>query len=133
MVNLISIAIGAIIGTILRYGLNLYTLASGYPYGTIIENITGSLLLGGLTGYFAMRSSKEWVKLGLGVGLCGGFTTFSTLAADSVFVYSDLTLGHAALYVGVTIFGGILTAMIGYILGQDFASKRMSTKGRTRS
>jgi hypothetical protein len=67
--NLLAIGIGASIGTISRYYLSVVTLDTGYPIGTIIVNLIGSLLLGFLTAWFIIFVPKERMKLGLGVGL----------------------------------------------------------------
>ncbi len=121
--NLIAIGIGAAIGTISRYWLNLLTLETGYPFGTIIENLFGSFLLGFLTAWFLVFVPKEWVKTGLGVGLCGGFTTMSTLAADSTFLFLTYTPFESAIYVLGSMLGGISLAFIGYLIGRFLAKK----------
>ncbi|RXI96406.1 CrcB family protein [Anaerobacillus alkaliphilus] len=126
--NIIAVGVGAAIGTISRYSLNLLTLESGYPYGTIIENLFGSLLLGFLTAWFFVFVPKEWVRTGLGVGLCGGFTTMSTLAADTSFLMNHYTVFDAGLYVFGTMFGGIILAFIGYRAGSVIAKKTRQKK-----
>ncbi|WP_227939923.1 fluoride efflux transporter FluC [Alkalihalobacillus deserti] len=127
--NIIAIALGATVGTSLRYYLNLYTLAIGYPIGTVLENLIGSGLLGFLTGWFVYRHPREWIKVGLGVGLCGGFTTMSTMASDSVFLLLERTLWMSSLYLVVSIFGGIILAFLGYMLGQKLGYKQTEREG----
>ena len=64
-INLISIAFGAIAGTYARYLLNLSLLYTGYPIGTVIENLLGSFILGLLTGFLrgkAKRMDKAWTR-----------------------------------------------------------------------
>ncbi|MDT8862391.1 CrcB family protein [Alkalihalobacillus sp. MEB130] len=124
MKNIGAIAIGAAIGTSFRYYFNLYTLATGYPIGTLVENLGGSLLLGFLTGWFVIKVPREWVKAGLGVGLCGGFTTMSTLASDSVFLFLEHTWWLSALYVLLSVFGGIGCALVGYIMGNRVGERK---------
>ncbi|WP_156289742.1 fluoride efflux transporter FluC [Oceanobacillus salinisoli] len=120
---LIAIGVGAAIGTLSRYALNLITLETGYPLGTMIENLTGSLLLGFLTAWFLVSVPKEWLKAGLGVGLCGGFTTMSTLAADAAFLLQEYTIMNSILYVFGSMVGGILLAWIGYRAGTILSSR----------
>ncbi|KHF38576.1 chromosome condensation protein CrcB [Halalkalibacter okhensis] len=126
--NIIAIAIGSAMGTSLRYYLNLVTLTTGYPIGTIVENLGGSMVLGFLTGWFIIKISREWLKVGLGVGLCGGFTTMSTLASDSVFLFLEHTWWLSVVYILVSVGGGIMCALVGYILGQK-VGKRQGFKG----
>ncbi|XEC94744.1 CrcB family protein [Paenibacillus tarimensis] len=128
--NLTAIGAGASIGSIARYYLNLLTIHTGYPFGTLIENIAGSLILGFLTAWFLVFIPKEWLKLGLGVGLCGGFTTMSTLAADAAFLYQIHTSLDAVFYVAGTTVGGILAACIGYFLGTYIANQAKTKRKR---
>ncbi|GAE27279.1 CrcB protein [Halalkalibacter wakoensis JCM 9140] len=124
--NIVAIAIGAAIGTSLRYYLNLYTLTTGYPIGTLIENLGGSLLLGFLTGWFVIQIPREWIKVGLGVGLCGGFTTMSTLASDTVFLFLEHAWWLSAGYVALSVLGGISFALGGYVLGLKVGERKKS-------
>lgn len=121
--KIIAIAIGAAMGTISRYALNLFTLETGFPYGTLIENIVGSGLLGFLTAWFLVFVPKEWLKVGLGVGFCGGFTTMSTFAADASFLFQNQSIFQATLYVFSSIMGGLLVAFFGFLFGQRMATK----------
>ncbi|TYR79036.1 CrcB family protein [Priestia megaterium] len=131
MNNIIAIGVGAIAGTYARYQLNITLLFTGYPLGTLIENIAGSFLLGGLTGFFTYQVPKEWLKLGLGVGLCGGFTTFSTFASDSVSLFShDIII--AGLYMIVSLLGGIFAALAGYLVGEKIGDASARTQGGSR-
>ncbi len=120
---MISIGIGAVLGTLGRYFLNLTMLETGYPFGTILENLTGSFILGFLTAWFSFLIPREWLKVGLGVGLCGSFTTMSTLAADATFLFYTYTPFQSALYVFGSMFGGVLLALIGFLVGSILAKK----------
>ncbi|ERN54652.1 CrcB family protein [Alkalihalophilus marmarensis] len=125
--NIIAISIGGAIGTTFRYIFNIVTLETGYPLGTIIENLGGSFLLGFLTAWFIVFKPKEWVKTGLGVGLCGGFTTMSTFAADSVLLYS-VHIYNTLIYVVISLFGGVVCALAGSVLGTAIAKRKLKTR-----
>lgn len=127
--NLLAVAIGGALGTILRYSMNVYTLFVGYPIGTVIENILGSLLLGFLTGWFINRKPREWVKVGLGVGFCGGFTTMSTLAADTLFLYTNMSLIEPLIYLTVSLFGGLTLGFVGLVLGMKWSEVKQEERG----
>jgi fluoride exporter len=95
--------IGAGLGGALRHGVNvaaLRLLGSGFPYGTLTVNIVGSLVMGLLTGYFALKADpgQMW-RLFLTTGILGGFTTFSAFSLDTALLYERGALGLAALYV----------------------------------
>lgn len=121
--NIIAVAVGGAIGTLLRYFMNLWTLPTGYPIGTVIENISGSLLLGILTAWLIARPSPAWVKAGLGVGFCGGFTTMSTLASDTLLLSASDPLAPL-IYLTASIFGGLFAALIGFVLTSILLERR---------
>ncbi|WP_096439951.1 fluoride efflux transporter FluC [Alteribacter populi] len=121
---IIAIFIGGALGTTVRYFINVQTMFTLYPIGTLTENIIGSFLLGVLTRYLIHRKSHEVWKAGLGVGFCGSLTTMSTLAADAYALAGDNSMLSAALYTSLSLFGGLLVAMIGFALSDAYA-KRM--------
>ena len=96
--------LGGGIGAALRHGVNLTLarlLGTAFPYATLTENVTGSLVMGVLAGYFAFKadpSSQHW-RLFLTTGILGGYTTFSAFSLDSVLLYERGETALAALYV----------------------------------
>ncbi len=117
MINLLSIGAGGAIGALLRYAINTFNHYAGLPLGTLLANWLGSLLLGLFTGWFIHRVPREWLKLGLTVGLCGGFTTMSTLALDTTFLFVHENVLQASGYLIASLGGGVLLAWVGYIIG----------------
>ena len=113
--------LGAGVGGALRHGVNLAAfrlVGGGFPYGTLTVNIAGSLCMGLLAGWFALRADpgQTW-RLFLTTGVLGGFTTFSAFSLDTALLYERGQVGLAALYVGVSVlasvaalFGGIFVA-----------------------
>jgi fluoride exporter len=87
-VNFVMVSLGAIVGANLRYILSRYAakvLGPVFPYGTLIINISGSFLVGWFMIWTTERVlvDPRW-RLLLVVGFCGGFTTFSSYAFESM-------------------------------------------------
>jgi CrcB protein len=95
--------LGGGVGAALRHGVNLLSarlFGTSFPWHTLIENVTGSLAMGLLAGYFAFKTepSQAW-RLFLTTGILGGYTTFSAFSLDAVLLYERGQIGLAALYV----------------------------------
>jgi CrcB protein len=94
--------LGGGIGAALRHGVNLAAarlLGTAFPYATLFENVSGSLVMGLLAGYFAFRGGlpQHW-QLFLTTGILGGYTTFSAISLDAALLYERGAFGMAALY-----------------------------------
>lgn len=118
--NLLIIALGGGIGSVARYLLSIFVqnrFAIFFPFGTLTVNIIGSFVLGTLLGFADRGSliSQEW-KLFLAVGLCGGFTTFSTFASENLALLRDGEYLYAITYSGLSVFLGISVAYFGFAL-----------------
>lgn len=101
--NYFIVFIGAGIGGALRHGVNASTLrllGPNFPWWTLAINIIGSLVMGLVAGYFAMRgeASQAW-RLFLTTGVLGGFTTFSAFSLDTAMLYERGAIGQVAFYV----------------------------------
>ena len=109
--------LGGGIGAALRHGVNLATtrLLGGYfPYATLIENVTGSLVMGMLAAYFAFKSGMpQHLRLFLTTGILGGYTTFSTYSLDVALLYERGELGLATFYA----LGSAILAIGGLFVG----------------
>ena len=113
--------LGGGLGAALRHGVNLTSarwLGLGFPYATMIENVSGSLVMGLLAGYFAFRggSAQHW-QLFLTTGILGGYTTFSAFSLDAVLLYERGAFGLAALYV----LGSVVLSIAGLFAGLAIA------------
>ncbi len=113
---LLLIVFGAL-GTLARYGLQglvQYRTGSAFPTGTLAVNLLGCFLLGGIAKYALHRLSisPEW-RIGLTIGFMGAFTTFSTFGYETVKMLEDGEWGRAALYVALSVVGGILAVLAG--------------------
>ncbi len=117
--NSLFVALGGALGTLLRHAINLWTFTPVFPVGTLLENITGALLLGIVTGWLTThQNAPDWVRSGVGVGFCGGYTTMSTFAADSFVVSVHQTPVLATGYVTASLVAGFLLAWVGIGVGQ---------------
>jgi fluoride exporter len=108
---------GAGIGGALRHGVNLFAarmLGTGFPFGTLAVNVSGSLTMGLLAGYFAFKGDlgQMW-RLFLTTGVLGGFTTFSAFSLDAARLWERGDLWLAALYV----FGSVAVSIGALFLG----------------
>jgi CrcB protein len=95
--------LGAGLGGALRHGVNVSAarmFGLGFPFGTLIVNITGSFLMGLLAGYFAFRPGivSQHARLFLTTGILGGFTTFSAFSLDTALLIERHAYGMAAGY-----------------------------------
>lgn len=118
--NILLIGAGGFLGSIARYFVSLLNLSISFyslPVGTLIVNVAGSLVIGFLTGIAdkSMILSTEW-RLFLMVGLCGGFTTFSTFTNENLMLLHNGQLLTILLYTGLSVFLGFLAVYIGYVI-----------------
>ena len=119
---LIMVAVAGGVGAALRYLVDnaiRRNLAgrSPYPWGTMVINLSGSLLLGVITGYATGHVGQAWATVA-GVGLLGGYTTFSTASVETVRLLADRRY-RAGLINGLgMLLGGVLAAYGGLLLGR---------------
>lgn len=119
MKEFLLIGFGGFIGSIARYYVSKINLIIDFfsiPLGTLVVNVAGSLVLGFLTG-LAERSTLMNVELRLFlmIGLCGGFTTFSTFTGENLMLMRNGQFTAVILYTGISIFLGFLAIYLGYI------------------
>ena len=110
------IVFGAL-GTLARYGLQGLVqerTGSSFPAGTLVVNILGCFLLGGVAEYALTHLSipPEW-RVGITVGFLGAFTTFSTFTFEAVRLIQDGEWARAGTYLMASVVGGILAILAG--------------------
>lgn len=125
--TLAAVAAGGVVGALARYGVarGLPTASGHFPWSTFLVNVTGSLLLAVLLTSIVERLPRgRLARPLLGTGVIGAYTTFSTFAVDAVLLVRDGHAGTAALYVVVTLAGGLAAATAGV------AATRGALRGR---
>ncbi|MBP1990026.1 fluoride efflux transporter FluC [Paenibacillus eucommiae] len=125
--NVIALAIGGFIGTILRYEIGVWfeSFSGAFPLATLIINLSGSLFL----GWFFTITLLHWkvrpeIRLGLGTGLAGAYTTFSAFSVQSVEFIQAGRVDIAAIYIGASVLGGIALTLIGVVLAKAQANRK---------
>jgi CrcB protein len=117
--------LGGGIGAALRHGVNLGVarlLGTSFNYATLIENVSGSLVMGLLVGYFAFKGGvPQHVRLFLTTGILGGYTTFSAFSLDTILLYERGAVGLAALYVILSVALSVGGLYLGLALMRHFA------------
>lgn len=110
------VAVGGVVGVMARFGISRLTLHhESLLWSTVGINVVGSFLLGVLV-------AEPWfsrdVREALGVGLLGGFTTFSTFSVQIVMEVDAGEPARAAAYLAASVVGGIAAAAAGFALGR---------------
>lgn len=110
--NIILVALGGAAGSVGRYLISVW-LNESMPWGTLTVNVLGSLVIGILMGMVGRGVLSPDMKLLLVTGFCGGFTTFSTFASESLKMMKVGDALTAAAYIGVSVAVGIMAVYIG--------------------
>jgi fluoride exporter len=124
----LTVAIGGGVGAALRYHIgNVVTRMAGphetFPWGTLAINVAGSLAMGVLLGWLARSAlaaqTNETLRLALGVGLLGGFTTFSAFSAEMITLVHRGFLLQALGYGSASVIAGMAAFLIGLVGAQS--------------
>ena len=121
------VALGGIVGAEARYGLAvaLPHATGAWPWATLVANVTGCLLIGVLMVLVTERfRAPPLVRPLLGVGVLGGYTTFSTYTADVLTGFGAGLPGPALLYLAVTPVLAVVAAAVGVAVTRALAPER---------
>ena len=115
---LAAIGFGSAIGGMTRFLLGSaiqHRAGTGFPLGTFIINVTGSLLVGFLLRYaLGTPAVSAELRALLTTGFCGGYTTFSTFSFETAVLLEDGDHRQAALYVSLSVIVGLLATFLGF-------------------
>ena len=119
--NILSVGAGSFIGGIGRYLISLAMkgVSKGFPWATLAVNLSGCLMIGLLWGFLSRNASEgtSW-GLFLTVGLCGGFTTFSTFSKEALTILQAGQTWGFVSYITMSVLAGIALAALGYYIAR---------------
>ena len=123
MEKLLLVFAGGGAGAVARYLTGVATLkafGSSWPYGTLTVNVVGGLAMGLLAGILALRggADQERWRVLLGVGVLGGFTTFSAFSLETALMIERREWSSADGYIAVLVAASILALFAGLILAR---------------
>jgi len=117
---ILGVTVGGALGALSRYGIDTFVerrTEAVFPWATFLINVSGCLAVGFLIAAIVDRHrAPEWLRVGLVLGFCGGYTTFSTFAQEALdlletgkgavafaAIAANVLLGLAAVFVGLRI------------------------------
>ncbi len=121
MMKLFSIGMGGFFGAVLRYWISGWVYSfyrTDFPLGTMVVNIVGSFALGLIIGLTEHHILNPNIRLFMTIGLMGAFTTFSTFSYETIMLLQVNSYGKALLNIGISLFAGLLAALVGLFLGR---------------
>jgi CrcB protein len=117
--NWLAVMAGGALGAALRYAVGSVWPIGAFPWGTLTVNVTGSFALGFLARYFGPPYASHTAFLFLTVGLCGGYTTFSTFAFDAFTLTENRAILRAVTYVLASVLVSYGALVLGYHLARS--------------
>ncbi len=118
---ILLVGCGGFIGAACRYIISNYSVkffGSAFPYGTLIVNVVGAILIGFVMALSLKGTVSPNAKLFITTGIMGGLTTFSTFSYETISIFSTGNIALGSLNAGLNLF----LSLGGVILGQFLAS-----------
>ena len=119
------VGVGSFVGGNARYVLAKWVgsmIDARFPLGTFLINVGGSFILGVIGGLVAQRAiaHPDAVRLALGVGFCGGFTTFSTFEFETHALFEDGIWLTAVTNMFLSLFAGLVAVRLGLVAAKTW-------------
>ena len=127
MFAIFLVFLGGGAGAALRHGVNVAAaewLGVSFPWGTMIVNVVGSLVIGALAAWFAFRGDAMWaqpLRLFLATGVLGGFTTFSAFSLDFALLFERGEVAQSLLYVAASVLLSLGAVFLGLLAVRSMA------------
>lgn len=116
------VALGGAIGSALRFGagelLRRVPAFAAFPWGTLFINVAGSLVIGWFLRWSTTAETTPQLRAFVAIGICGGFTTFSTFAAENLALLQGGQLARALLHALLSLTLTVGAAFVGYTLAR---------------
>lgn len=125
MNGLFLVMLGGALGAGARYALSQLMaarIATSFPWATFSANVLGSLAMGILMGWLARGGGSETARLFVGVGLLGGFTTFSSFSLEFWMLFERGQTGAAFAYAALSVVGALMACSLGFLLFKQVAA-----------
>jgi CrcB protein len=117
-----AVALGGALGALARYGLDRFIERRSFalfPWSTFTINASGCLLIGIVIAALVDRHHTPlWLRIGLVMGVLGGYTTFSTFAQETLELIEEGDPGVAILYGVGSVVAGVLGVLVGMKVGR---------------
>lgn len=117
MIGYVVVFVGAGVGGMLRHFLNIWVAklaGTHFPMHTLVINITGSMVMGMIAAFFAIKGGATGhLRLFLATGILGGYTTFSAFSLDAILLWERHDYLLAAYYIG----GSVVLSLLGLVAG----------------
>ncbi|HET7623336.1 MAG TPA: fluoride efflux transporter CrcB [Gemmatimonadaceae bacterium] len=125
------VALGSALGGVARFLLSTFLqqkAGAAFPIGTLVVNISGSILLGFLLRYaLSTTAITPEVRGLLTTGFCGGYTTFSTFTYETMTLVEDGEMGRAAAYIALSVAVSLIGAYLGIAAARQLVALREGT------
>lgn len=114
MLNCLAVGLGGFVGAVLRYLVGLIPIKnpSAFPINTFVINILGAFAIGCIALAASKNENIDPKVLFLKVGICGGFTTFSTFSLETAELVKNGSVAVAILYVVLSVVVGVLAVLL---------------------